>query len=151
MEEPNATRLFLGDEANWAGASIELYDVQALWGGRRIYAEWSKKTVVRLVERGSHLERRYEVALGKDEITRLFDLFVEQDFLTIHPAERPGIPDEARPRIGLASGGGDKREVAKWAGVEDDRFETLYRALLCLEALVADLDPVYVGPYEAVT
>ncbi len=37
MEPANATRTFLGDESRWSAASIELYDIQALWGGLRLY------------------------------------------------------------------------------------------------------------------
>lgn len=147
MEQVNATQHFLGNETQWPSTSIELYDVQGLWGGRRIYVEGTKRVVVQVVG-PTLLERRYEIGLEQDELRHLLDLFVENDFLTIHPQERTGIPDEARPRIMLVNGTGDKWEVAKWAGVRDERFDTLYRAVLRLEALTQNMEPVYHGPHE---
>jgi hypothetical protein len=146
MKQVNATRAFLGDEPQWSVARVELYDVEGLWGGRRIYAEGSQRLVVQLVQPG-RLERRYELSLGDGELKQLLDVFVENDFLTIKPFERPGIPDEARPRIALENAAGDKWVVAKWAGVRDRRFEAVYSALTQLERLTTDLAPVYTGPY----
>jgi hypothetical protein len=146
MEQLNATQQFLGDETQWPAARVELYDVQGLWGGRRIYVEGTKRVVAQLVE-PTMRERRYEFALRQDDLKRLLDLFVENDFLTIRPPERAGIPDEARPSIRLVNEDGDEREVAKWAGVTDERFDRLYQALLRLEALAQEGEPVYRGPY----
>jgi hypothetical protein len=142
MEQFNATRDFLGSEIQRAAAWFEFYDVQGLWGGRRIYVEGIKRAVVQLIQ-PKMLERRYEFAPGKDEIIRLLDLFVANDFLTIQPSERPGIPDEVRPRITLVNAAGDKWAVAKWAGVKDERFDRytgpcyvlkslLRRSILCI-------------------
>jgi hypothetical protein len=150
MEQVNATQDFLGDETQPAAASIELYDVQGLWGGRRIYVEGTRRAVVQLIQPGM-LERRYEFAPGDDDIQQILDLFVENDFLTIKPNERPGIPDEARPRITLVNAAGVKWAVDKWAGAKDERFDAIYRALLRLEELTKTLDPVYSGPYKIVT
>jgi len=146
MEQVNATQDFLGRETQRTAACIELYDVQGLWGGWRIYVEGLKRADVELIQPGM-FERRYEFALG-DEIRRLLDLFVENDFLTVQPGERLGIPDEARPRITLVNAAGDKWVVAKWAGVKDERFDAIYQALLRLEELTKTMDPVYSGPYE---
>jgi hypothetical protein len=60
---------------------------------------------------------------------------IENDFVTIEPFERPGIPDEARPSITLANATGEQRTISKWAGVEDRRFDAVYAALLRLKAL----------------
>src|SRR5258708_38680047 len=76
MDQGNATRAFLGDEAQWSAARVDLYDVQALWGGHRIYVEGTKRVVVRRVLTG-RLEHRYEFELSADEWKRLLDLFVE--------------------------------------------------------------------------
>jgi hypothetical protein len=146
MGHLNTTREFLGDETQRAAAKFELYDVQGLWGGRIIYAGSLQRAVVRLIQPGM-FERRYEFAPG-DELRQILDLFVEHDFLTIQPAERPGIPDEARPRITLENAAGDKRSASKWARVKDERFDAIYRALLHLEEFTHRIDPVYSGPYE---
>jgi hypothetical protein len=146
----NATQDFLGSETQRFAARIELYDVQGLWGGRRIAVEGATRLVVQLIQTGMH-ERRYEFAPDEAEIKLLLDLFVENDFLTIQPAERPGIPDEARPKITLVNAAGDKWAVAKWAGVQDGRFDALYRALLRFEKLTEEMDPVYTGRYKLET
>ncbi len=130
---------------------MELKDVQALWGGRRILVEWPRRVVVRVVERGSRRERRYEWAPADGGVRQLWDLLIRQDFLTIHPADRPGIPDEARPQLALTNAIGERWEVSKWAGVKDDRFDKIYRAMLGLEGLTTELKPVYVGPMEVGT
>jgi hypothetical protein len=147
MEQVNATQEFLGDETQRAAASIELYDVQGLWGGQRIYVEGGKRAVVQLIQPGM-LERRYEFTPGEDVIKRLLELMVENDFLTIKPGERLGKPDEARPRITLVNAEGNKWAVAKWARVQDERFDAILQGLLRLEELTKTLDPVYSGPYK---
>ena len=147
MEQVNSTRDFLGDETQRAAASMELYEVQGLWGGRRIYVESNKRAVVQLIQ-PNMLEHRYEFALEENEIKRILDLFVENDFLTIKANERPGIPDEARPRITLVNAAGEKWAVSKWAGVKDDRFDRIYQALLRIERFAQTIDPVYSGPYK---
>lgn len=134
MENLNATQQFLGAEAQWPAARIELHDVQGLWGGRRIHVAGTQRVMVQRVESALR-ETRYEFTLRRAELKRLLDLFVENDFLTIRPLERAGIPDEARPSIRLVNAGGEEWAVAKWAGVADKRFDTLYQALLQLEAL----------------
>jgi hypothetical protein len=147
MENVNATRNFFGDETQPAAVRIELYDVQGLWGGRRIFVDGTQRVVVQRIQPGM-FERRYEFAPGEDQIRNILDQFVDNDFLTIRPGERPGIPDEARPRITLVNATGDKWAVEKWAGVKDERFDALYRALLRLEEFTKPLDPVYSGPYR---
>ncbi len=150
MEQVNATLTFLGNEPPWPAASVELYDVQGLWGGQRIHVAGSKRVVLRRVLPG-RLERRYEFVLSADEWKQLLDLFVDNDFLTLKPAERPGIPDEARPSITLVNDRGDKWVVSKWAGVKDERFDRIYSALMRLETYTAHLEPKYIGPYEVGT
>lgn len=144
----NATQVFLGDEARWAGGRVELDDVQGLWGGRRIAVAGPGWAVVERVQPGM-AAWRHEVALGPAAWMALLRVFVENDFATIAPAERPGIPDEARPRITLANAAREERTVSKWAGVADARFEAVYEALLQIERLAERLEPVAQGPDNA--
>jgi hypothetical protein len=147
MEESNATSAFLGGEAERVAARVELSDVQGLWGGRSIRANGSGQVIVQQVQAGLH-ERRYEFGLGHGEWQRLLDVLVEQDFLTIRPEERAGLPDEARPVITLTNAGGEQCMLSKWAGVHDERFAAVYAALMRLEAMTGPLDPVYSGRYQ---
>ncbi len=142
----NETRAFLGNEAQWSAARIELEDVQGLWGGRIIRIEGGGKATVRLIQTGM-IERRYDLRLARDEIKRLVEIFIANDFTAIRPMERPGIPDEARPKIRLTNSAGAQREVSKWAGVKDERFSAVYSTLIQLEAKTTILEPVYTGPF----
>lgn len=148
LENANATQVFLGDESRWSSARVELHDVQGLWGGRRIYIAGTGQVVVQRVLPGMR-ERRYALELSAAAWTQLLRTFIEKDFVTIRPPERPGIPDEARPQITLVNAAKEQRSVAKWAGVSEGRFEAVYRALLEVERLTEQLKPVYEGPYNA--
>ncbi len=147
MESGNATSAFLGHESLWSSARVELSDVQGLWGGCRILAAGSGQVVVQAVQPGMY-ERRYEFKLNTREWKQILELFLEKDFLTIQPMERPGIPDEARPRIILVNAYGDQRIVSKWANVTEERFDAIYSALRRLETLTSNLTPIYSGPYR---
>lgn len=86
-------------------------------------------------------ESVYQLSLKPGEREVLCQLFVAQDFLTIRPEERPGIPDEARPRIIMTNAQGVSHACAKWAGVVDERFDVLYQALLALASRAAENKP----------
>ncbi len=146
MDTVNATRTFLGDEQQWPDTHIALCDVQGLWGGRKITAAGSGQVVVQIVERGM-FERRYAFAIDRAGWQRLLNVFLQYDFVTIQPADRPGIPDEARPTITLTNAAGEARTVAKWAGVADDRFEAIYAALIQLETSTQHMEPISSGPF----
>jgi hypothetical protein len=143
----NATQAFLGDESTWSAVQVELIDVHAMWGGRRISVAGTRQVVMQLVQPGMR-ERRYELELSAAAWRHLLGVFIEHDFVTIEPPERPGIPDEARPQITLVNAVQDRWSVAKWAGVSEGRFEAVYRVLIELERLTQQLEPVYEGPYR---
>lgn len=146
MEQSNATREFLGDESQWPAISVELYDVQGLWGGRRILLEGTKQAVVQRVDR-SMSETRYEFILQRQDLRRLVELLIEVDFVKIRPEERAGFADEGRPTIRLTNASGAVRAVSKWAGAKDERFDIIYDALVALEGRTGSLAPGYVGVF----
>ena len=146
MDDVNATQFFLGDESMWSAVHVELDDIQGLWGGRRIAVIGTRQVVVQRVQLGMQ-ERRYVFELGPAAWMQLLQVIVENDFVTIQPMERSGIPDEARPCITVENAAKEERSVAKWAGVNDERFDALYQALLKMETLTEALEPVYEGPY----
>ena len=137
----------MGDEPQWLDARVELDDVQGLWGGRRIAIGGAGRLVVQVVEPGQW-ERRFELTVEPDEWRRLVALLIENNLLTIQPAERAGIPDEARPSLTVVNAAGECWSVSKWAGVKDERFDAVYAALRRLETLTVHLDPVYRGPFR---
>ena len=131
----NHTRDFLGLEYSWSKASIKLEDIQPLHGGVRVYLPgWtmSQMFVTQVSLGGQETKYRIPLEWQKNEKEALCQLFIEQDFLTIQPEERPGIPDEARPTIMLTNSKNENHTVAKWAGVADERFDLLYQTLLSL-------------------
>jgi hypothetical protein len=149
MGQNNATRAFLNKKSNRAGSLITLDDIQPMWGGRQIILTGSGQATIRIVEHGL-VERRYEITISPVDLQRIFAAIIENDFLTIQPADRPGLPDEARPKITLANAGGETHAVEKWAGVKDARFDMIYVALVQLEALTVGIEPAYSGPYSTI-
>jgi hypothetical protein len=144
----NQTRSFLREEYLWPGASFELDDVQRLHSGRRIFVYGTGETLVQVVSPGFQ-EQRYEFRLERSEVRRLFQLCLENDLATIKPTERSGLPDEARPRLKLVSADNMVREVSKWAGVQDARFDAIYTGLLQLEERTRSLEPTLIGRFES--
>lgn len=143
----NTTGIFLGPKAAWPGASLELDDVQALHGGRRIFIYGTGQVLVQMVAPGQQ-EQRYEFKLARAEVRRLLQLCIEHDLATIKPADRPGQPDEARPTLTLGNDEGRFEIVSKWAGVTDPRFDAIYAALLQLETRVQHLTPTDSGRFD---
>lgn len=139
----NKTAVFLGPNYNWTKSTLELRDVQPLFGGVIVKLPgWTmgEAYITRIAPDGS--ESKYRLRLKIKEKQELIDLCVAQDFLTIQPAERPGIPDEARPTLTLTNSKKESHTVAKWAGVADARFETIYQALQALTSRKADMRPI---------
>jgi hypothetical protein len=144
----NQTRAFLDKAYLWPGASLELEDVQWLHGGRRIFVYGTGQTLVQVVSPGPQ-ERRYEFRLTRKEARRLFQLCMENDLAALKPEQRPGLPDEAQPRLRLTNINDSYREVSKWAGVEDAGFKAIYQALRQLETRIEQLEPVFTGRYDS--
>ena len=129
----NATSEFLGTRYLRQKATIELEDVQALFGGVRLTVTGTGKVQVEQVEKGGEVQQ-YRLYLRSSEVEKLWQQCIEDDLLTIEPEGRLGLPDEARPAVTLRNFRGEEHVVSKWAGVEDARFESVYRALRTLAA-----------------
>lgn len=125
----NQTELFLGERPLWSAASLELDDVQALWGGRRIVLQGDGTAVLNIVSRDGNQQTRH-FALSQAEVAQLFQLCVAVDLVTMVMPERMGVPDEARPTLTVVNGNGRRHTVAKWANDKHERFDALYSALL---------------------
>lgn len=139
MDE-NATTQFLGKPYAWSGMGAELVDVQPLFGGLRLTLLGRNVYLTDVAPGGG--ETRYRLPLWRDEKEAFCRVCIEQDFLTIRPPERNGLPDEARPAITLKNRRGQRHTVAKWAGVADERFEAVYAALLAWAAQARRQKPV---------
>ena len=145
----NKTSKFLGRDYQWPQSQIRLGDVQPLYGGVRLWiASWGKPSVHRVAASGD--VKRYRVPFSREEKLDLLQLFAEQDFLTIAPPERAGIPDEARPSITLTNHKQETHTVSKWVGVQDARFDAIYDALLAITERAKDVkpEPEQFGPFQ---
>ena len=143
--DQNKTAEFLIHEALWNKASLELHDVQPLFGGVIVLLPgWtsSEARVRRVAPGGSETKYRLPLKWVEKEKEQLIQLCVENDFLTIQPAQRPGIPDEARPTLTLRNSKHESHTVVKWAGVADARFDAIYQAMLALAERTAQLKPI---------
>ena len=128
----NATGDFLNDSRYLRRkATIQLDDVQALYGGQRLLLKGDGRLVFTQVAPGGKesVSTYYLPAADPELIWRLCE---EQDLLTIRPEERPGIPDEVRQTITLTNFRGEQYGVSKWAGVTEARFTAIMDALLAL-------------------
>lgn len=140
------TAAFLGPSTLWQEAELCLHDVQGLWGGREIYVRLNQ-VIVRQVSRG--MQERRVVFVDADAAQSLFQLCIENDFLTIEIEARPGLPDEARTTLVLMNNMGSEHTLAKWAGQKVERFDRLYKAILALEKKVELFPAIYAGPFVA--
>lgn len=128
--------MFLGPEAEWARATLALNDIQGLWGGRAVTVTGAGG--VRVEQRGPVLRNgHFTGQLSEGETRALYQLVVEQDFLTITVPFRPGIPDEAHPQLTLTNARGETHTVGKWARQAEARFDAVCAALNALASRVA--------------
>lgn len=140
------TAAFLGPATLWQEAELCLRDVQGLWGGREIYVSFNR-IIIRQVSRG--MRERRVVFVDADAAQSLFQLCIENDFLTIEIETRPGLPDEARPTLLLTNNVGNEHTLGKWAGQKVERFDRLYNAILALEKKVELFPAIYEGLFVA--
>lgn len=145
MATKNKTAEFLIHEYSWNKASLELHDVQPLFGGVVVRLPgWthSQAFVSRIAPDGTETKYKLSLKWTEGEKQQLIRLCMAHDFLTIQPEERPGIPDEARPSLTLGNSKQESHTVAKWAGVADTRFDAIYQAMLALAERTDDLQPI---------
>jgi hypothetical protein len=140
----NETTRFLGPEADWTLARLELKDVHGLWGGSHVAVAASGSACVRLVDNTGE-ERRFVFTLEKKDALALVRLAVEQDLLSVKPSERAGVPDEGRPQLVLQNALGVARAVFRWQNDKVPAFEKVEQALRALEKKCEKLDPVFRG------
>jgi len=133
IESVNATSAFLGDESRWSGVRVSLDDVQALWGGFRVQAAGDGVVIVTIVDRGG-LEQKRTSILDHIRWRELILLLIEFDAVAIDRPQRPGLPDETFRRLTLVNADERVVSVSKWAGVRDERFDSVYVAMRALGA-----------------
>ncbi len=143
----NQTEGFLGEQAEWPAAALQLHALQGLWGGRIITVSGAGQVVARLVGRGMW-EQRYEWWLDAAATQTLFALFIHHNFAALSLPLRPGIPDETLVKLSLTNSQGKIMTHAQWQTDSHPIFDSLIAALLKLESQTETLEPVYAGPYS---
>ncbi len=146
-----------GERANHAGnfSKIVLQDVQGLWGGRDLWLSEDGSGMCRVVDQSGDKanpgprEKRYRIAMSPTEVGALRSVLGRWNFAAIESSSRPGIPDEACPRICLDDG--KKANVAyRWMGdvKKGDAFQEIYLALKKVVETAAAENPVHSGPLD---
>lgn len=141
----NKTAEFLIHKYSWNKASLELHDVQPLFGGVNVLIPgWTsgEAYVSQYAPDGTETKYRLPLKWSEGEKEQIIRLCVEHDFLTIQPEDRSGVPDEARPSLTLRNSKRESHTVAKWAGMANARFDVIYRAMLALAERTQDLQPI---------
>lgn len=115
----NGTGAFLGPESQWGGAIIRYRDMGDLYGGRDIVVRGSGDALVQVVSirnDGSPglWERQYVCQVFPKEVSRIFSSLLGNDFVTIEPEERPGVPDETRVMVALTNARGLRQGIETW-------------------------------------
>jgi len=135
--------------------SIMVLDVQGLGGGKALFLKKNGTTIVQVVTppktpypEGGLTERRFQFALGMDEIAKAIDLLREHDFLGIKIKDHPGGVDEARPNIIVRFSTGEVKLVAKWANDVHPQFDPIYWGLLRITDRTLSMKPIKTGRYD---
>ena len=151
----NPPALFAADDAETTAAPvptgaiiIRLDDVHGLFGGQTLALDADGNLFVRKV-RGRQ-EQRYHLKLPADELAALLVFIPESGILGYQEHKRPGVPDEARPRITLSLPDRKKLTADKWANDKAPHFDKLYERLLQLVERAAKTPPYREGQFEAI-
>lgn len=130
------TRAFFGEPSTWLGAQVELNDVHALWGGKRVLVQGDGAAIVTLVDSAQN-EQAYRVQIGGDGARRVFEVCAANDVLSVFFPERPRIPEENCSRLTIFNAAGQKRAVEHWEkDAPDQRFEAVRAMMLAVHDTV---------------
>jgi hypothetical protein len=143
----NETSRFLGAEADHAYARLRLQDTHPLWGGVDVSVCASGSACVRIVDKTQD-ERRFLFTIPEKDARAIFEAAVAQDILGVKLADRPGVPDEARPRLVLENALGLTRDVSRWANDDAPPLQAVEKLLRALQEKTAKLEPVFRGKHD---
>lgn len=109
---------------------LRLDDVHGLWGGHTVVLDADGNVFVRKVRRPD--EQRHHLKLPADELAGMLAFIASCGIRDYREHARPGVPDEAHPRITVTLAGQEKITAAKWANDKVPEFDKLYARLLQL-------------------
>jgi hypothetical protein len=125
--------------------SFILRDVQALYGGRVLWASEDRVAFVQTVAPGMR-ETRYRFSLTIDQWGEIERLVGKHHLFTLSIAGRPGVPDETLQTITVTRQSGESISVQKWASDKNSDFDAVYHGLLGM--CRTDGEHLYEGPFD---
>jgi hypothetical protein len=131
--------------------TVELRDVQGLFGGRDVRIDASGHVQVKIVQPGENglMERVYVSQIPRGRFGQFEQILDAHDFFSMETPDRDGVPDETRPAVTVTLASGFHRTVAKWAGDEHEDFDAIYAMLLDLGRQTAKPENLATkGPYN---
>ena len=133
------TQEFLGSPETWRDAKIELDDIHAIWGGKRITVYGDGTAFVKIVDLGQTAET-YRMELEAEQAPQLFEAVLKNDVLALENAtEQPG-EDQACARLIVTNAQGETRSVCHWElGPSDERFEDVRNLISSVREQMGDL------------
>jgi len=141
--DDNKTSRFLGPEADWQYARLELYDPPMLSPGSLIAVAGSGSVSSRFFEGAD--ERRFAFVIPKEDALALLKLAKENDLAGLKIPAHAGIPDEHRFILTLENALGEKRTLSRWSHDEVPAFSKVEDALRALAKKCEGKEPVYQG------
>ncbi len=113
--------------------TLTLHDIQPLFGGQDVRLQANGEVRVHIVTpREKARSNKYRLTIEAEKLKEIDNLLTEVEFEEIETQDRPGEPDEARPKITVHYPSGEKVEKEKWANDEHPRFDKIYNWLIQL-------------------
>src|SRR6185436_13411209 len=100
------------------GFALELWDVHGLWGGESVRVHADGRVEGISVDRGVQV-RHFKGTVEKGRVAGILKKAAELGTFDLKPKRQNGIPDEARPILGVQAtidGATYSRSVALWEG-----------------------------------
>lgn len=143
----NSTSKFFGERSGWRKSTIELSDVQAMYGGMTVKINGDGTTTMSIYKPANQNGYRFKVEDYRFQINTLdFDdmvqRFIDNDFLSIEIQNRAGIPDETKVIISVTNASGQKFSISKWHDIRNKWFDRLYDSLSMLQNQTENYKPI---------
>jgi hypothetical protein len=133
--------------------SFSYREVHVFSGGPILWVAEDRTAILQIIERprkgtSAYGEKRYTFKITEEQFHKVEQLAWTHNLLTMKTSDRPGKPDESRPRIQAMTKAGEKLKVSKWRSEQLPDFDAIYYYLLELSQPPDGLEPVYQGEWD---
>jgi hypothetical protein len=130
---------------------IELHDLSFFGGCSAKLKRNAESTVRRVFIKKSMKERRFRFIPHEDFFKNLDTILQTHNFFALaEQPTRPGVPDEAHPKITITLASGKTKTVWKWINDKVPDFDPIYNAILdYIKAVDSSIKPKYDGNFDA--